>query len=266
MIGLFYSPLDPASLNMAEHIKKEYGFEEKEYKGRICFSNGKICIYKTEKPLVEMEEADAYDLSIACFLSKHSSAQGIASFTTHSMGNWTNEAKLGGKPYELSSSAPLEMLETLRNIKKREQKGVEVSYEATHHGPFLKTPSLFAEIGGNQETVENKEYAKIVADSLYDALMSDKIDYSKIAIGIGSNHYPSKFSNLALEKGYAFAYIMPKHAIEEKASNAFMLEQAIERSSKKIELAVIDWKSINSEKRNLIISKLNELGVDYERV
>ncbi len=265
MIGIFYSTQDVASLNMASYLKEEYSFRESSTNGRRCFSDGKACIFETNKSLLELDNLDEYGLDLIYFLSKHSSAQGISAFTTHPTGNWTNEARLGGKPYELSYSAPLEMLESLRNLKKPNIDGIEVSYEATHHGPLLKTPSLFVEIGGNPSTIENKEYAKIVGKAMHDTLYKNDIEFNKVVIGIGNTHYPMRFTRLALEKGYAFAHMIPKYAIEDNGSNFFMLEQAMERSKDKVEGAIIDWKSLNSEARSKAIAKLNELGLDYER-
>jgi len=60
--------------------------------------------------------------------------------------------------------------------------------------------------------------------------------------------------------------MLPKYAIEGNGDNVFMLEQAVKRTKKDVEIAVIDWKSLNSETRAKVISKLNELGLDYERV
>jgi len=265
VIGVLYSILDIASVNMANYLEREHGLEEIDESSACAYSK-KACIVKTSRPLLELDELDRYNFELIYFLSKHSSAKGIAAFTTHPTGNWTNEAKLGGKPYELSYAAPLEMLGILREFKKADNHGLEISYEATHHGPLLKTPSLFVEVGGNEESVSNKEYAKISGEAVYNLIYNDEIEFSKIAIGIGGTHYPTKFSELALNKGYAFAHIMPKHAIEGKGDNVFMLEQAVKRTKDDVEIAVIDWKSLNSEIRAKVISKLNELGLDYEKV
>ncbi|MGC8662182.1 MAG: D-aminoacyl-tRNA deacylase [Candidatus Micrarchaeia archaeon] len=265
MIGIFYSNQDKASLNIANYLKREYSFSENSVSGKRCFSRGDVNIYETNDQLINLDDLDGYGLELIFFLSKHSSAQGISAFTTHATGNWTREARLGGKPYELSYAAPLEMLEMLRNYKKKNIEGIEVTYEATHHGPLLKTPSLFVEIGGNQSTIENEEYAKVVGDAVYGVLDKKNIEFEKVAIGIGNTHYPMRFTELALSKGYAFAHMLPKYAIENNGENFFMLEQAVIRSSKPIDAAVIDWKSINSETRNKVIAELNKLGLDYER-
>jgi len=265
VIGILYSILDIASVNMADYLKREHGFEEIE-EGSACTASQKACIIKTSRSLLELDELDKYNFELIYFLSKHSSAKGIAAFTTHPTGNWTKEAKLGGKPYELSYSAPLEMLGILREFKKANNYGLEISYEATHHGPLLKTPSLFVEVGGNNDAVSNKEYAKVTGEAVYNLIYNDDVEFSKVVIGIGNTHYPTKFSELALNKGYAFAHMLPKHAIEGNGDNVFMLEQAVKRTKNEVEIAVIDWKSLNSETRAKVISKLNELGLDYERV
>jgi D-aminoacyl-tRNA deacylase len=147
----------------------------------------------------------------------------------------------------------------------------EKTYEATHHGPLLKTPSLFVELGGSKEMIESKESAAIVVDSAYDAVeryARGEAEYSKVVIGIGSNHYPEKFSKVALEKGYAFSHIMPKYAIlnGDGSNNLDVLEQALTRSAIPPECAIVDWKSLNSQMKEITLKKLGELGMDHEKV
>lgn len=45
-----------------------------------------------------------------------------------------------------------------------------------------------------------------------------------------------------------------------------MLQKAIEKSDRTAELAVIEWKGIKAADRDMIIKRLGELGLDYERV
>jgi len=269
MIGIVYSILDKASTNMAEFIKSQYNINEGKFNGVKCFKNDKFCIYETDKPIVEFSEVDSYGLELVYFLSKHSSAQGISALTTHATGNWTKEAKLGGMPYQLSVSAPIEMHSILKGLKGIGLKDIEVSYEATHHGPLLRTPSLFVEIGGNEQIINDKSIAARVGEIIYNRISENaEIDFSKIAIGIGSNHYPRKFSELALNKGYAFAHIMAKYAfeIDSTNNNFYMIKQALDRSKEKPDVAVIEWKSMNSVTRDKVIAELNGIGLDYEKV
>lgn len=269
MIGLIYNTANEASRNIASHIIGKKRFEKHELMGKGCFRDGEIVAYEVGTELFKAQEVDTLGFEVAYFLSTHRSAKGIPALTTHSEGNWGSEAGVGGKPRELSFSAPVEMLQILRSITKISAEGVEKTYEATHHGPLLKTPSMFVELGGNADTIANKNIAALLGDAVYDTLTDkENWEYSKVVIGIGGTHYPSKFTKLALEKGYAFSHIMPRHAIvsEDGSDNLEVLGQAATRAKDKPEAALIDWKSVNQDSRTRIIKKLDEIGMDWERV
>jgi D-aminoacyl-tRNA deacylase len=218
-----------------------------------------------DSPLCEADFVEAL-VKTDCFvfLSKHASAKGIASFTVHAEGNWSAEADFGGKPKKLGMSSPTKMLAALKAIKERNNTPMPVLYEATHHGPLLETPSFFFELGGDKQAIEDTALARVVAESVVAMLLGKSYlgGCEKIAIGIGGMHYSEKFTKLALEKGYAFAHILPRY----QAQNVDMLDQAIERSDSKVGVAVIEWKGIKAENRDRIIKRLDEIGMDYERV
>jgi D-aminoacyl-tRNA deacylase len=272
MPGIIYSTFDPASKNAAEHIIEEYGFKETEKYKQKFFYDGRIRIYKLESSLIEADFANDFDTDVLFFLSKHSSASGIPALTVHSMGNWGPNAKLGGQPKQLSYAAPAAMLAAISNIAKVQDTGLEKTYEATHHGPLLKLPALFVECGGTDSVVNDKKtgakLGEIVYSSITQMLESSVSAVTKVAIGIGSNHYPAKFTALAVEKGYAFSHIMPKHAIfnEDGTDNLDMIDQALERSNQRPEVAVIEWKSVNAITREKVLRKLVEVGLEYERI
>ena len=270
MIGLIFDPNDEASNNIAKHIISTYGFEGQ---GNVFKSDSfkNVSIVKSDTSLLDAEFVDELGLEVAYMLSKHESSAGISSFTTHPTGNWGSEAKLGGKPHMLSEAAALQMLNVLRKVgeamKKNMLSGLQLTYEATHHGPLLNTPSLFVEIGGNEQTIANKDLARILGDSIMGSLDVEP-DFSKVVLGIGSNHFPAKFTKLALEKGYAFSHMFPKYALynQDGSCNVFMLKQAFEKSRPEPELACLEWSSYNSHERAEIIKILNEIGIEYERV
>ncbi|MDE1804567.1 MAG: hypothetical protein KGH59_02165 [Candidatus Micrarchaeota archaeon] len=267
MIGLISSESDHASRNISEHLIESCGFERSKVAGMECWKKERAALFRIDTPLISGEIVDSWGLEAIYFLSKHKSAQGVPALTTHSLGNWTGEAKMGGRPMELSFAAPVEMLGIISAIEKIKLEGFEKTYEATHHGPMLKTPSLFVEMGGNDDSIKNKKVAQRLAEAVDTAIFGQKPTPSKIVIGIGGTHYPKKFTELALQRGYAFSHIMPKHAIlnEDGSDNLFMLEQAIRRSSIAPEAAVIDWKSVNAVIKERILNKLGEIGLDYER-
>jgi D-aminoacyl-tRNA deacylase len=260
---LVYSLKDIVSMAAAEELK---AFTNARETGKDESTRSFDCGGKT---LIEISEHHIYaefldkKLSTDCiiFLSRHSSSRGMPAFTVHPEGNWSNEAKVGGKPKELSTAAPVQMLKVLLALKKDNDTDMPITYEATHHGPLLTTPSLYTEVGGNEEIWKNKRMANLLARSVFDSFDIEP-KYDKIAVGIGGLHYADKFARLALEGKFAFSHIMPRHFVSE----VDMLEQAFQRSSPKAEVAVIEWKSLKAEEREKVINKLKDIGYDYVRV
>lgn len=264
MACLAYSRNDIASSNIANSLRRVMGFgEPRRAGGDVIWEEGHIRMVGIDESLLESPRLQDYaDGDVLMFLSKHSSARGIASYTVHAEGNWSDDAPLGGKAHSLSVAAPREMLATLSAIEGINVEGVATTYEATHHGPLVDVPSFFVELGGNDSTVANLALAEKLADAIYKSLEGGETSFNEVAIGIGGMHYPNKFTKLALQGKYAFSHIMPKYY----TGNTDMLGSAIERSSIRAEKAVIEWKSIKAGERNNIIGKLAELGIDYERV
>ena len=266
-ISIICSLKDRASANMADSIIKEYGLEERG-NGVFSYPDESIKLHLIEEFPWAYEGADSIASDLIFFLSQHSSKENIPALTTHSMGNWNDENKFGGRPNQLSAPAPAPMLSSLRHLGVV-QTGIKETYEATHHGPLLNTPALFMEMGGDESTIENKELAGRVGKAAFESILEiiDKeVDYSKVALGIGGGHYPSKFSALATGRGYAFSYIMPKYAVRRADGrvNLEMLDQAIMKS-KDLDLAVIEWKGLDAATRNEVLKSLEEHGIEYER-
>ena len=262
---IVYSKQDVASENTAKSLREAAGFEELDpLNGYAVHGLGKVKMIEIDTPMVGASFLDdLVETDLIVFLSKHRSEKGVASFTVHSEGNWAGKADLGGVPGQLSYSSPAWMLSVLGALKRQNADGMEVVYEATHHGPLLVTPSMFVEVGGNDDVISSPKFAEILANAAREALI-DGVgqEFGAVAVGIGGMHYSQKFTRLALEGKYAFAHIMPKYYVAETQ----MLAQAFERSDIKPEKAVIEWKSINASERDNIVRKLGELGFDYDRV
>ncbi|MCL5429940.1 MAG: hypothetical protein M1504_00495 [Candidatus Marsarchaeota archaeon] len=261
---IVYSLADPVSMEAGRIMRELLQPEEAKP------INGLKHFVSDEFEMLELKESHIYAdylddmISTDCiiFLSRHSSKSGIASFTVHAEGNWSSEAKLGGKPEQLSTAAPVEMLRVLSALSKNNHiSEINVTYEATHHGPLLKTPSLYAELGGNETVMKNTDYVRLLVDSVLDSFEIEP-NFKRVAIGIGGLHYADRFTRRALEGEYAFAHILSKHY----SDNVDMIPQAIERSNKKPEVAVIEWSSLGAAQRNAIIDKLDEIGIDHVRM
>ncbi|MCL4404469.1 MAG: D-aminoacyl-tRNA deacylase [Candidatus Marsarchaeota archaeon] len=247
MFSLIYNDIDPVSKHAHAFIESSAPNDK-----RIKFVMQSVRLVDSIVPENTPEPA--------IFLSKHVSSKEVPSFTVHSEGNWSAKAELGGEPHKLSMASPSEMLNVLTCMSKIKE-NISVTYEATHHGPFTEKRSFFAEVGGNDAVINNPEMANLMAKAVLDSLDMGE-DFKKVVFGIGGNHYASRFTKLALEKRYAFSHIMPRYYAEEMA----MVEQAVKMSYPVPEIAVIEWKSLTSTQRNEILKKLNEIGIDYERI
>ena len=111
----------------------------------------------------------AIPANLFIFASKHRSSSNTKSFAVHSIGNW-DIANAGGKDKELCQSPALLQREIFLSLLKRQREGYEVTMEATHHGPFTSVPSVFVEVGSTEEEWNDKENARIIAESILEGL------------------------------------------------------------------------------------------------
>jgi D-aminoacyl-tRNA deacylase len=261
---LVYSKFDEVALTVVGSLSKTIDFELLKSGDRYRhFAGDKINLIEITEPSINAYFLDSeIHAERFIFLSKHSSSKGIVSFTSHALGNWSDSNEFGGEPKELGIASPKYMLRFLKAMDKcKSVTSIPVTYEATHHGPFLRKPSLFIEIGPINEALDGK-IANMFADGAMDTLNGTDPYFDKVALGIGGNHYSEKFTAFALSGKYAFSHIMPKyHAMEHD-----MVEKAVKRTELPIDLAVIDWKSMKADYRNKIIEELDKIGIDYERV
>ncbi|MCI4349588.1 MAG: D-aminoacyl-tRNA deacylase [Thermoplasmata archaeon] len=146
------------------------------------------------------------------FPSVHRSETGIRCFTCHSLGNFSAEASVGGEPRRLVPAAPRLATDALRRLRDAgEAIGLPATFEATHHGPALDLPAVFVEIATEPETRPDSEAVRILSGVLTE-LVEDAAD--RIAVGIGGGHYAPHFTDIALERRWAFGHIVPRHALE----------------------------------------------------
>ena len=254
--------MEEISRALGERAARILGLEETDpIDGRKHFGSEELEIIELDKLPIYEENLDALvKTELFIFLSRHRSSKGVASFTVHPLGNWAGSSEAGGKPRMLSMAAPFQMRNMLSQISSGNDTGIGVTYEATHHGPLLDTPSFFVEVGGS-EAITERHY-DVLARSVCDYVSSEHEDLGKVAVAVGGTHYPEKFTKLALEGKYSFCHIMPRHS----CVYADMLSMAVQRSVPVAECAVIEWKGIGAPEREVAIKRLGELGLDYVRV
>jgi D-aminoacyl-tRNA deacylase len=146
------------------------------------------------------------------FPSIHRSERNVECLTVHPLGNLGTDAEVGGEPRTVSPTDPRRMAHTLRRLDERSAaSGLPVTFEATHHGPSLRLPAFFVEIGyGNSATPPDpavKALAEVVPE-----IATDPSD--RIALAVGGGHYAPHFTDLTLRRRWAFGHIVSRHALE----------------------------------------------------
>jgi D-aminoacyl-tRNA deacylase len=237
---------DPASTNIKNSLLEQTTWEEHGtfYNTSVyrhtSMNNLVIVTIPNKKIRHENIDTQIYEQlhiepKIAIFLSRHRSKMGEPTLTVHPIGNY-GDAKFGGKPKTLVPAAPRMMTHLLQLIKKNLQQTdlkYQVCYEVTHHGPFLKIPTLFAEVGSTEIQWQQKEPASLIASSLLELLA--KYHYEEeypndipVLLGIGGGHYAPRFTEFALAKKIAFGHMIPTYQIEGGNIDDEILEKTIQ--------------------------------------
>ncbi len=147
------------------------------------------------------------------FPSVHRSAEGVRSFTAHPLGRWGLPDGGPASPPELVPTAPRLMAAMLRALAERAAPtGLPVTFEATHHGPWLRHPAFFLEIGGGAGPERPTPAELSILAGAIAAAAEDPHD--RIAVGVGGGHYVPHFTELALRRRWAFGHLLPRHVAE----------------------------------------------------
>ena len=180
----------------------------------------------------------------------------------HVPGNWGG-ADVGGKPGMICSSMPNFMKFALLKLKEVSE-GTEYSVmqEVTHHGPLIKVPCLFIEIGSNLESWQNKEAGKIIANTIRFILEEPIPAYESVVV-LGGGHYSQPAEKLVFRTDYSVGHICPKYGLDN--FNSELLDQAINKCDSSVKLVVVDWKGLGEFKQK-VKSLLEENGISWERI
>jgi len=133
------------------------------------------------------------------YLSKHRSESRTASLTVHPIGN-PKGADFGGQPGTLVPAAPRWMTAALRQLR-AEARGLpyEVTFEATHHGPYLETPTFYIEQGSTEKEWGDAEASAAIARTLLDLSPAD------VPVAIATDHNPGTSPLVGMPAALALA-------------------------------------------------------------
>ncbi len=124
-------------------------------------------------------------------------------------------------------------------------------------------PTVFVELGSNEEQWKDKERARLMAEAVVEALSNLKPP-KEVFVGIGGGHYASKFTRKALEEGWAFAHLLPKHQVDALGERLEeMLRHAAERSVEPVKGFVVEKKGLNGRQRAAVKEALEGMGTEW---
>jgi D-aminoacyl-tRNA deacylase len=166
---------------------------------------------------------DAFDVVLVA--SRHRAESGKPALTVHPIGNY-RDAEYGGMPRRLSPSAPIVMSRILRRLQVEAQ-GLKhaVTFEATHHGPLMETPTCFVEIGTDEAAWSDPQLGKRVARAMLSAATPDLVgDAAPVLVGLGGSHYAPRFGDLVKQRKANFGHIVPGYQLDKGLDPAVLLE------------------------------------------
>jgi len=151
------------------------------------------------------------------------------------------------------------MTAALRGLR-REARGLsyDVTFEATHHGPFLTAPTFYIEQGSTETEWADLAASRAIARVL---LAIEPLD-APIAIGLGGGHYVPRHTDLALQRRIAFGHLLASYALESPAAKA--IDQAVERTEAAT-LAYIHRKSLSKPEVRKYEEQLEARGIRIVR-
>ncbi|MDD5163650.1 MAG: D-aminoacyl-tRNA deacylase [Candidatus ainarchaeum sp.] len=264
MFTIVVSKSDLAGMNFFPLFTENFGFREtgRIFDGSPIFAFGNFELLTINSVQIFADFLDKRKTDFFIFASKHSSTAKKPSLTAHAIGNFS-KAEFGGKDFELCPSSAFLSRNYLLSLKEQRESLVlpdfEICLEATHHGPFLKTPSIFIELGSSEKEWLLKKPAEAVVETILKktSLHSNAVP----CIGIGGGHYAPGFTKRVLNENFAFSHIAAEYSLPHFTE--FSLQKMVSNSIEKPELIVADRKGLGkSVQKNRIQQILQESGIE----
>jgi D-tyrosyl-tRNA(Tyr) deacylase len=262
-IAIICSTKDEASMNIREQLLDNFKETNNKFDNHIVYIKknklNNLKIYTTNIKPIYCENIDKkINADLFIFATKHVSKSGIHSLSVHFPGNW-GKAELGGKDKKLCI-APASFLKRAFLELNKLKTEYEIIQEATHHGPYLKKPVMFIEIGSDINQWKNKTVGKNIANIILK--ITENIPKYKTIIAFGGLHHSPNFKKILLNTEFAISHVCPKYNLTNLTKE--MIKQSIEKTNEKIEFIILDWKGLGQEKSR-IMEILNKLNIAYKK-
>ncbi len=172
-IALIISLKDTAALNIKKHLIKDFILTEEIFRENNVYKlNEDVKLYTTPLDSVHSENIDdEINADLFIFCTRHRSESGIPSLSIHSPGNFA-VAKYGGTDRELNSCPASFLKKGLRLLEENKMDGFDIIQECTHHGPYMRKPVMFIEIGSTEKEWERDDAGSVIAKVIIELVSS----------------------------------------------------------------------------------------------
>ena len=209
---------DPASMNIRARLLERTGWSENgSFDGHSAMQKDDFIMVQVDRIHLDEELIDervskalGITVDVVVFASRHRSESKIPTLTVHPIGNFSS-ADLGGRPGTLCKSSPQLMTSALRALSaKGKGLGFNISFETTHHGPFVNSPAFYIEIGSYEELWEREDAAEAIAESI----LNIKDEGYPVIVCAGGGHYAPRFTEVALSRKVAIGHMAANYALD----------------------------------------------------
>jgi len=276
-VGIVYSVHDPAGVGVARNLRSLSSASRdvslRGVKEAYYIEDLDAVLAGFDAGVTELDFIDGV-LSVDYYVvvSKHSSAQGIKSFTTHHPGNPWDYLNSTATWLTIPKSNPPLAKAFLINLRKfRDEYGLDdftVTYEVTHHGPLnISKAMTFIEIGSSLSEWVFQKAHEVVAQTVIKSINEDLKCVP--TVGFGGNHYASRFTSRALSSDECYGHIIANYVLKTLRDFedflARLVRDAVLNSLTRTERVVAERK-VGSSVRNILRKVTAELGVQLTEV
>ncbi len=268
MILLVFSRVDRFSNNVYRRLENKLSLIRKQGTADLYRYRGTTLILlerELDLPFTEYLDnlAEQIGTELIVYISRHEMKNPKPLLTVHTPGNWES-ADYGGKPGHVSLSpahVQSELLRTLRRLAEEMKltQEYDVTLEATHHGPSLDKPAVFIEVGSTEREWHDERCIRlfeIIVENIEDIVNRARWSSNKVVVSIGDLHY-STITSHVLNQEFDVGHIVPKYVnIDEN-----IVKMCIERTTPSPVEAIVHWKSLKKETRELVVEVLSRLKV-----
>jgi D-aminoacyl-tRNA deacylase len=228
---LLVSRADPAAVTIRDALLDVGGWDDAgSFHGLPVRRRGEFLLVEVEPLHLECDLVDrslqkaGHDFDAILFASKHYAESGKPALTVHPLGNY-GDADYGGMPRRLTPTSPVLMARVLRRLQV-EANGLKhaVTFEATHHGPYLESPGFFVEIGTDEASWSDRDLGRRVARAMLAAATPGVGDDAPVLVGVGGSHYGPRFGDLVKQRKANIGHILPGYALEKGVEPSVVLD------------------------------------------